>query len=114
VRPRKPANATVDSIIRRHTNMLSTDETGIANTLYNDVAIDMLLVSNVFFALSRDYSTDADDVARIYIDHIKHGGGSVQHALKRDTKLKQQLIDILDDGWTTGSEKAQIGYLRSL
>jgi len=74
----------------------------------------MLLVSKVFTSLSRDYSTDADDVARIYIDRIRRKKGSIQHALKRDTKLKQQLIGILEAGWTADSEKAQIRYLRSL
>jgi hypothetical protein len=114
VQIRGQSDATVDSIISRYTNVFATDETGIANALINEAGMDMLLVSNVFAALSRDYSTDADDVARIYVDRVRRQGGSIQHALRRDKRLKQQLIDILDAGWTSGAEKAHIRFLRSL
>lgn len=114
VQIRGQKNATVDSIISRYTNFVSTDETGIANALYNEAGIDMRLVSQTFVALSRDYSSDADDVASIYIDRVRSKRGTVEHALKLDRKLREQLISILTSGWTTDHENQQIRYLQSL
>lgn len=114
VQIRGQGDATVQSIISRHTSMVSTDEIGIANALYNEVGIDMLLVSKVFAALSRDYSTDADDVARAYGDRVRKTSGSVQLALRRDRNLRQQLTAIFESGWTSQVDQAQIRYLQSL
>ncbi|MEZ6134438.1 MAG: hypothetical protein R3C53_05965 [Pirellulaceae bacterium] len=114
VQIRGQEDVTVDSIISRYTNMVSTDEAGIANALVNEAGMDMRLVSGVFAALSRDYSSDADDVARLYIERLRKNGGTARHALSLDEDLKAQLIGILDGGWTTGYENEQIRYLKSL
>ena len=114
VQIRGQKDVTVGSIISRYTGFFSTDEEGIVNALYNEAGIEMRLVSQVFTALSRDYSTDSDDVASLYVDRIKRDGGAKEHALRLNKALRGQLIAILESGWTSGVENRQIQYLRSL
>ncbi|MEM9825986.1 MAG: hypothetical protein AAF958_05330 [Planctomycetota bacterium] len=115
VQIRGQEDATVQSIIAGNTNMVSTDEEGIANALIRQCGIDMRMVSEVFGALSRDYSSDSDDVARYYIDKVQlPRNRTILHALRLDRGIRRQLVGILEGGWTSGKEQAQIRYLQSL
>ena len=104
----------VGAIIDPNINMLWADEAAIANSLISQAGIDTILVSDVFTALSRDHSGNADDVARLYVDLVSKKKGSLEHAIKVDRNLKQQLIDVMESGWTSGFERQQINYLQAL
>ena len=104
----------VGDIIDPHINMVWADEAAIANALISNAGIDTILVGDVFKALSRDHSGNADDVARLYVDLVSRKKGSLEHAIKVDRNLKTQLIDVMESGWTSGFERQQINYLKAL
>ena len=104
----------VGAIIDPNINMLWADEAAIANSLISQAGIDTVLVSDVFTALSRDHSGNADDVARLYVDLVRRKKGSLEHAIKVDRNLKRQLIEVMESGWTSGFERQQINYLQAL
>ena len=104
----------VNAIIDPHTMPFSTDEEGLASALYEHAGIDTNLVKSVFAVLAERYSSDSDDVALAYVNLVKSKGGSVMHALKLDSSLKDLLIQLLEQGWTTSGESAAIRYLRGL
>lgn len=104
----------VGAIIDPNINMLWADEAAIANSLVSQAGIDTILVRDVFNALSRDHSGNADDVARLYVDLVKKKKGSLEHAVKLDRNLRIQLVNVMESGWTSGFERQQINYLNSL
>ena len=104
----------VGAIIDPNINMLWADEAAIARSLISNAGIDTILVSDVFSALSRDHSGNADDVARLYVDLVSKKKGSLEHALKLDRNLRAQLIDVMEGGWTSDFERKQIKYLQAL
>ena len=100
--------------LKRFTTFLSTDEQGIADALYREVGINMDRVHAIFLAMDESYSTDADDVAMLYLRQVIAGGGPVLEALKLNIACRATLIRILDEGWTSQDEARMIGTLRSL
>ncbi len=100
--------------LKRFTSFFATDEQGIADALYREKGIDMDAVHSVFRAMNESFTTDADDVAVLYLRRVFAGGGNVLQALRLNRQCRDELIHILDEGWTTREETALIGQLRAL
>lgn len=109
-----PSDRGAAPFIKRFTNFFSTDEAGMAAALYNEIGIDLDRVHTIFLALDESYTSDADDVAVLYLQRVFAGRGTVLDALKLNQPLRATLIRLLDEGWTTGVESALIGQLRAL
>ena len=92
---------------------LNMDEEGLAKAILTDHPIQMDIVYDVFYRLDNHYSSDADDVAAIYIGLIKKKRGSAEEkALKRSKKLVTLLVDVLNEGYTIGREPSLTRYLQ--
>ncbi len=92
---------------------MNMEEELLAKAILDEHPVQMDVVYDVFYRLDNHYSSDADDVASIYITLVKEKAGSaVEQALKRHKKLVTLLVSVLDSGYTTGSEKSLIQYLQ--
>ena len=98
----------------RFTTVVSVNEEGIANALIKECSINMDRVFIIMKELVNKYSTDADDVAYLYVNKVKKAGGSIKEALKMHIGLRNILINSLEGGWTTGSERECINFLKAL
>lgn len=87
------------------------DEAGIARALASEHVNNPEFVARVFLSLDHDYSTDADDVAVEYVK-LAQRTPAVAAMLRKTASLRQLLIRLMDEGWTSGEEKAAIGYLK--
>jgi hypothetical protein len=90
----------------------SMDEDGLAKCLAA-MGTNFTRVRNVFEYLDANHNSDADDVAVKYIALAKKSP-SLGKALSNETDLKQLLVKILDEGWTTPDEKNAIDWLMKL
>lgn len=109
-----PDGSFARSFIPRFTNAVSTDEKGMADSLLNECSYELDKVYAVFVQLNDKYSTDADDVARIYVDNIRNRSNQlVKNAFSAHIALRKYLINILEDGWTSAEERQCIQYLQS-
>lgn len=102
------------AFLKRFTTFFSTDEQGIADALYQEIGIDMDRVHAVFRAMDESFTTDADDVAVIYLRKVFSRRGSVLEALRLNRDCRETLIRILHGGWTSSEEAILIGQLRAL
>lgn len=102
------------SFIPRFTGFASVDEKGMANALFKEASYETNKVLNVFKQLNDKYSTDADDVALIYVQLIRNNPGTVQVAVRQNIDLRNYLIMLLDQGWTTKDEHNCISYLKKM
>jgi hypothetical protein len=110
-----PREESVRRFLPRFTSFLGgVDEAGIAEALVVDYGIDMDSVLAVFRELDNSYSSDADDVAVLYLAKVKDRKGSLEHALRLHPGLRNLLVLLLDGGWTTGEEYALMDYVRRL
>lgn len=98
----------------RYTSIIGVDEEGIATSLFRDVRYELSKVKSVFVQLWDKYSTDADDVAVLYLKKVRNSNGATYQALKEDIGLRNLLIDILDSGWTSREEEEYIKFLRAM
>ncbi|NOQ63087.1 MAG: hypothetical protein GQ582_01080 [Methyloprofundus sp.] len=99
--------------IPRFTNMASTDEDGMAKALLAECSYELDKVYAIFIQLNDKYSTDADDIALIYVNLIKSNASAhVKDAFGAHHALREYLVMILDDGWTSAEELSCIQYLR--
>lgn len=92
----------------RYTSIIGVDEEGIATSLFRDVRYELSKVKSVFVQLWDKYSTDADDVAVLYLKKVRNSNGATYQALRADIGLRNLLIDILDSGWTSREEEEYI------
>lgn len=90
-----------------------TDEVGMAQTLASEHHTDPLFTMKVFQSLNSDYYTDSDDIALQYIKAVRKNI-KLQQALIRNNNLRELLIQVLEDGWTSAEEQKAIWYLQSL
>jgi len=92
---------------------VNMNEEGLAKAIIADHPIQMDVVYDIFYRLDNHYSSDADDVAAIYIRLVKEKrGGAEEKALKRSKKLVTLLVNVLDEGYTTGREESLTRYLQ--
>ena len=90
---------------------IQVDEKGLAMALLNEPES---IVLDVFQRLDKQFNSDADDVAEIYVLQIKKSHGPQEQMLKNNRALKEILIKVLDEGPTVGKENECLQYLRAL
>ncbi len=93
-----PRTAFAKTFLPQFTTIFSVDEEGIAKALFAECGINMDQVYEIFVELENGYSSDADDVARIYLPKVFNAGGNVLLALKSHRNLRAFLVDVLE-GW---------------
>lgn len=65
----------------------------------------------VFRRLDKMHNSDVDDVTNYYVDMIRKGPN--KGLLRSMPLLVKELIQYLDEGWTTSDEKERINYLKA-
>jgi hypothetical protein len=109
-----PRTAFARTFLPRFTTVFSVDEEGVARALFSECGINMDQVYEIFVELENGYSSDADDVARIYLPKVLTAGGSVLLALKSHRNLRAFLIDVLV-GWpSNAADKNLAARVRAL
>lgn len=87
----------------------------MASALITECTYELDKVIAVFFELNDKYFTDVDDIALAYVGMIRTGRYPlIKQALSLNKALKNFLIQVLDSGWTSSSEKECIRYLRHI
>jgi hypothetical protein len=66
----------------RNLKTVSMDEEGLARALYVEAGRDMALVHRVFVRLDEHYQSDADDIAELYVNHVRRSRGPIEAALR--------------------------------
>lgn len=89
------------------------DETGMARALATEQRNNLSFVHRVFLNLNNNYNADADDVAMEYVKIARRDSGLVQY-LRENNALRELLIQLLDEGWTSTEEQEAIRYLQGL
>ena len=88
------------------------DEDGLADALAA-MGGNTPRVRKIFDHLDANHNSDADDVAVRYVNRVRHRA-DVAQAIRRDQPLRDRLIKVLDEGWTSAEEKRAIEWLRAL
>lgn len=102
------------SFVARFTGFWSgVDEEGMARALASEHRSNAAFVHRVFVSLNNDYSTDADDVALAYVE-IARRDNAVSQTIRSNRNLRDYLIQLMTDGWTSADEQRAITYLRGL
>ena len=94
--------------------MFHVDEEGLADALISRLGIDLGNVLAVFKELERSYTSDADDVALLYVERVQRASSAIKAGLKADKELRALLMRCLEDGWTDDREARAVEYLKSL
>lgn len=98
--------------ITRYTNLISTDENAMADALVRECGYEMQKVLDVFVELEDKYSTDADDVALLYVEKIKALPlNPTKIGFQKAEELKNYLKQLLESGWTSNREREAVLYL---
>ena len=92
----------------------SIDEEGLSLTLYEEVGADTARLRLVFEELQENRHSDADDVAESYVNLLMTRGGAPREAVTRDNDLRQLLIKVMEEGWTSAGERKCIDFVKSL
>ena len=92
----------------------SMDEEGLASALYSEHGTNAQRVCEVFSELDCNRNSDADDVAECYTKLLMQHGGAGLDAVRRTPQLRNLLIRVMDEGWTTSGEQKCIDFLRQL
>jgi hypothetical protein len=111
----------VDRLIERYHGWVSFDEEGLGAALHLEFLANLYPVLVAFASLNEKRNADADDVAVAYIGIAqkviaKEPRGPLADALKtpEGAALVKLLYAILDGGWTTSQEEAQMFWLDKL
>ncbi|MCR6650028.1 MAG: hypothetical protein NVV73_00395 [Cellvibrionaceae bacterium] len=98
--------------IAKYTNLVSTDESAMADALVRECSYEMQKVLDVFVELEDKYSTDADDIALLYVEKIRALPlNPTKMAFQKSEELKGYLKQLLESGWTSAREREAISYL---
>lgn len=98
--------------IAKYTTLISTDENTMADVLVKECSYEMQKVLDVFVELEDKYSTDADDVALLYVEKIKALPlNPTKIAFQKAEELKNYLRQLLESGWTSNREREAVLYL---
>ncbi len=103
-------------IINRHrvgtySMTLNMDESGLADELASFGRNEPRLI-RVFRRLDKLHNSDADDVAFEYVAKMRASGRV--SILKAMPQLREVLIKVMDEGFTSSSEQEAIDFLKSL
>ncbi|MEL6531215.1 MAG: bacteriocin class II family protein [Pseudomonadota bacterium] len=103
-----------EAFISRFTTFWTTDEAGMARALHREIGIDADRVNSIFLALDESYTSDADDIAVLYLKRVFAAGGNVLQTLRLNRDLRDTLYRVLDSGWTTSEEYSMMARVRAL
>jgi hypothetical protein len=92
----------------------SMDESGLARALFNEYGSDAARVEEVFRELDEHRNYESDAVAEAYVNLLMQRGGSPLEAVRRSQSLKERLLKVLREGWTTAGEQQCIDFLKKL
>ena len=109
-----PDGQFAQNFIPRFTSVLGVDEDGMATALFKEVSYETDKILNIFKQLNDKYSTDADDIALKYVKLVSANPGPTAIAVKAHLDLRNYLIMLLDEGWTTKEEYECISYLKAM
>lgn len=108
----------VDRLVHQYHGLVNFDEKGLGYALHTEFTADLQLVIIAFSHLNEKRNTDADDVARAYIEVArivtsKHPKGALVDALnsRYGRVLSHLLYSILDSGWTSSKERSQMDWI---
>lgn len=100
-------------IINQHTGFWSgVDEAALAQTLATKNRSPQV-IKRTFLSLNAAYHTDVDDVACHFVDIAKRKP-ALRETLRIDNDLRNLLIQLLEDGWTSRRDQMAINYLNTL
>lgn len=71
------------------------------------------LITRTFKSLDDAYNSDADDVAFHFVT-IAERNSALQQTLRKDHELRQLLVQILSQGWTSRRDQMAINFLNSI
>jgi hypothetical protein len=91
---------------------LSMDERGLATALFDEYGADARRVEEVFRELDEYRNSYADDAAEVYVNILKQRGGAPLEAVKRSPALRERLIKVLNEGWTSAGKQKCIDFLK--
>lgn len=86
----------------------SMDEAGLAKGLY-DLGANLTRVDSIFKHLENKHNSDSDDVARLYVTHLKGNSGLLEAV--KGSPVKATLKRILSTGWKSGDDEAALRVL---
>ena len=90
------------------------DEAGLAEFLVR-LGNNPGRLKKIFERLKSAHWTDSDDVAYEYVTRMRKGYSTTMASIARvDSALIDLLIALLESGWTTGGERTEIDYLKTL
>jgi hypothetical protein len=102
------------SFVARFTGFWSgVDEAGMARALASEHRNNAAFVHRVFVSLNNDYSTDVDDVALEYVQ-LARRDNVISQLLRSNRSLRDFLIQVMSEGWTSVDEQRAIDFLRAL
>lgn len=111
----------IDMLIARYYGIGGFDEDGFGRALHTEFLGAFDLVYIAFSNLDEKRNSDADDVASAYIEAaqmvcLQLPNGALAEGLRSPIgqALAATLYQILDDGWTTAEERAQMQWLLGL
>jgi hypothetical protein len=111
----------VDGLVSRYYGTFAFDEQGLGYALHTEFLGDLGLVLVAFSNLNEKRNADADDVATAYVEAAmrvcrRSPDGALADGLRTPVgqALTKLLQSILDDGWTTDAERAQMMWLASI
>ena len=108
------SDALTRSFVARFTSFWTgTDEEGIARALATEYRNNAAFVHRVFVSLDDSYNSDADDVALAYVN-IARRDAAVLQCIRSNRNLRDYLIKVMSEGYTSSEEQAAITFLRGL
>ncbi len=108
------SDPTTRAFVARFTSFWSgVDEDGMARALATEYRNNAAFVHRVFVSLNDSYTSDADDIALAYVTIARRDSGVAQ-AIRGNRILRDYLITMMAEGWTSAEEQAAINYLRGL
>lgn len=89
------------------------DEAGLARALVTEHRMNPAFVERVFRSLDDSYHTDADDVAVLYVEHLRRDPALAQ-ALSLNPSLRGLLVKLMGEGYTDAREACATQWVRAL
>lgn len=100
--------------VARFTSFWSgVDEDGMAKALATEYRTNAAFALRVFGSLNADYASDADDVALAYVNYARRDA-QLKATIASNRALRDFLIKVMSEGWTSSDEQLAINFLRAL
>lgn len=91
----------------------STSGSPCVSLIVTEHRMNPAFVERVFRSLDDSHHTDADDVAVLYVQHLRRDP-SLPQALSLNPSLRGLLVKLLDEGYTDAGEARAIQWVRAM